>query len=77
MVHIEGDKIIIELDVPAPKAFYRNLLKDIPICIQAIAETGLDERNPVLGDSLVNLLELYMALLPEKKQMKKIFKKCK
>ena len=77
MVRIEGDKLIIELDVPEPKRFYGHLINDIPICIQAIAETGLDERNPALGDSLVNLLELYMALLPEGKQVKRIFKKGK
>ena len=77
MVRIEGDKLVIELDVRDPKRFYGYLIKDIPICIQAIAETGLDERNPALPDSLVNLLELYMALLPERKQVKRIFKKRK
>ncbi len=75
MVRIEKNKILIELDVPDPEEFYKHLLMDIPICIQAITETGLDERNPKLPDSLSNLIELYKAILPMGKQVNRMLKK--
>jgi hypothetical protein len=75
MVHINGNKILIELETPEPEKFYKCLLKDIPTCLQAIIERGMDERDLDLPDSLFNMLELYKAILPTGKQIDRMLKK--
>lgn len=72
MVRIEKNKIIIEVETSAPEEFYADLLKDIITCVQS-AQT--DKDNDKLGDSLHFLLELYKALLPDERQVEKIFAK--
>lgn len=76
-VHIEKNKLVIELELDEPKQFYKRLLKDIPTCIQATIERGMDERDLELPDSLLNLLELYKAILPTSKQINRMLKKGK
>ncbi len=75
MVRIEKNKLIIEFDTPDPEQFYKYLLRDIPTCVQAITERGLEERDMELPNILMNLLELYKAILPTGKQVDKILKK--
>jgi hypothetical protein len=74
MIKIEKNKLVIEIETPEPEQIYKRLLKDIPTCIQAIVEGGLDERDVKLPDSLSNLIDLYKAILPTGKQLDIILK---
>jgi hypothetical protein len=77
MVQIERDKIIIEIKTIDPEQLYRHLLTGIPTCIQAIAESGIDERDRDLPVSLFAIIEFYKQLLPSEKQIEKMLKKGK
>jgi hypothetical protein len=74
MIKIEKNKLIIEFETPDPEEIYKRLLKDIPMCIQAIVDGGLDERDVKLPDSLSNLIDLYKAMLPTGKQVDQMLK---
>jgi hypothetical protein len=74
MIRIEKNKLIIEVETSQPEEIYKRLLKDIPMCIQAIVDGGLDERDVKLPDSLSNLIDLYKAILPTGKQLDAILK---
>ena len=66
-IRIEGSKISIELEQNSPEEFYRNLLKDMVNCIQALQETDMED--------VYFLLELYKAMLPDQEQVNKMFGK--
>lgn len=66
-IHIEGNKILIEVETTSPEEFYQSLLREMINCIQLMSEAEVDD--------VYFLLELYKALLPDQEQTDKMFGK--
>lgn len=74
MVRIEENKLIIEIETNSPKELYQELLNSMITCVQATQESGTQEKMEELPSSLVFLMEMYKALLPDARQVDKMFK---
>ena len=74
MVRIEKDKLIIEIET-IPDQLLNDLLIDIIVCVQAIQCLDSEFVDEKLGRAVCTLLELYKALLPDERMVKKMYQK--
>jgi|GEM_PF-1648662 hypothetical protein len=68
MIKAEGNKLIIEIRTNAPEVLAYDLIKDIPVVLQALQCLDREYTNEDLPGSVHTLLELYSALLPSDEQ---------